>query len=74
MGVDDVDDTTTSQSSLAFPRHEQTFPALTAQEIERLRRFGEVRHYCHGEALFETGKVGRGMLVVLSGHVAITPA
>ncbi len=73
-----VDDTTTSQtqggapSSLAFPRHEQTFPALTAPEIARMRRFGEVRHYNHGEALFETGKVGPGMFVVLSGHVAIT--
>ena len=28
----------------AFPRHEQTFPALTAQEIARMRRFGENAH------------------------------
>lgn len=56
----------------AFPRHEQTFPALTPQEIARMRRFGEVRHYRHGEMLFETGKPGPGMFVVLSGHVAIT--
>ena len=32
----------------------------------------ELRSYKHGEALFETGKVGPGMFVVLSGHVAIT--
>src|ERR1700684_939490 len=56
----------------AFPRHEQTFPALTPQEIARMRRFGEVVTYRHGEMLFETGKPGPGMFVVLSGHVAIT--
>jgi len=55
----------------AFPRYEQTFPTLTAQEIARIRRFGEERNYGHGEALFETGKVGPGMFVVLSGNVAI---
>ena len=59
-------------AATAFPRFEQTFPALTADEIERMRRFGEVRRYAHGEALFETGKVGPGMFVLLSGHVAIT--
>ncbi len=37
-----------------------------------MRRFGELRSYRHGEALFETGKPGPGMFVVLSGHVAIT--
>ena len=35
-------------------------------------RFGEVRHYKDGETLFETGKPGPGMFVILSGHVAIT--
>jgi len=55
-----------------FPRHEQTFPTLTPAEIARLRRFGELRSYAHGERLFETGKPGPGMFVVLSGHVAIT--
>src|ERR1700744_150670 len=56
----------------AFPRHEQTFPALTPQEIARMRRFGEERKYKHGESLFETGKPGPGMFVLLAGHVAIT--
>jgi thioredoxin reductase (NADPH) len=55
-----------------FPRHEQTFPVLTAHEIARMRRFGELRHYQDGERLFETGKPGPGMFVLLSGHVAIT--
>jgi thioredoxin reductase (NADPH) len=56
----------------AFPRYEQTFPTLTAPEIARIRRFGEERKYGNGEALFETGRPGPGMFVVLSGHVAIT--
>jgi thioredoxin reductase (NADPH) len=55
-----------------FPRLEQTFPNLTEAEISRMRRFGELRRYKHGEKLFETGKAGPGMFVVLSGHVAIT--
>jgi thioredoxin reductase (NADPH) len=56
----------------ALPRHDQTFPELTAAEIERMRRFGEIRHFQHGERLFETGKPGPGMFVLLAGHVAIT--
>src|SRR6476660_7085330 len=56
----------------AFPRHEETFPTLTAQEIARMRRFGEPRSYKDGERLFETGKPGPGMFVILSGHVTIT--
>ena len=59
-------------AGLAYPRHEQTFPTLTPQEIARMRRFGEPRHYKDGELLFETGKPGPGMFVVLSGHVAVT--
>src|SRR5580693_8621740 len=62
----------TASLASAFPRYEQTFPTLTAQEIARMRRFGEERNYHHGEALFETGKPGLGMFIVLSGHVAIT--
>jgi thioredoxin reductase (NADPH) len=59
-------------AAFAFPRHEQTFPTLTSHEIGRMRRFGEPRQYKDGETLFETGKPGPGMFVLLSGHVAIT--
>ncbi len=52
-----------------YARFEQAFPTLTRAEIERLRRFGEVRRFADGELLFETGKP-RGMHVILSGHVA----
>ena len=72
MSADITADPAIGAASIAFPRHEQTFPALTDSEIERMRRFGELRTYRHGEALFETGKVGPGMFVVLSGTVSIT--
>ena len=62
----------TIAAASAFPRHEQTFPTLTPQEIARMRRFGEIATYRHGEKLFETGKPGPGMFVILSGHVTIT--
>src|SRR5947208_6334064 len=58
--------------TIAFPRHEQTFPMLTPPEIARMRRFGDIKTYKPGGKLFETGKPGPGMFVVLSGHVAIT--
>src|SRR6202795_5262913 len=75
MGGDGATESKTDgRASLAarFPRLEQTFPALTLQEIARMRRFGELRHYEDGDVLFETGKPGPGMFVILSGHVAIT--
>jgi thioredoxin reductase (NADPH) len=75
MGVDDMTGNSMNGSApvaSSFPRHEQTFPSLTPQEIARMRRFGDIRHYKHGDMLFETGKPGRGMFVILSGHVAIT--
>src|SRR5258705_11884828 len=72
MSADITAGPATGAASIAFPRHEQTFPTLAHHEIERMRRFGERRAYKDGEALFETGKVGPGMFVVLSGTVAIT--
>ena len=72
MSADITAGPATGAASFAFPRLEQTFPTLTPHEIERMRRFGELRSFKHGEALFETGKPGPGMFVLLSGHVAIT--
>ena len=75
MGVDGATGNQTNGGAArprVFARPEQTFPELTALEIARMRRFGEIRKYSNGERLFETGKPGPGMFVVLSGHVAIT--
>ena len=54
------------------PRYDETFPTLTAKEIDRIRRFGSLLKYSSGERLFETGEPGPGMFVVMSGSVAIT--
>ena len=62
----------TQSSSTLRSRHDQMFPELTPQEIERLRRFGSVRRYRDGEPLFKTGDVNRGMFVIVGGHVAIS--
>jgi thioredoxin reductase (NADPH) len=51
-----------------YTRYAQAFPTLTPQEIARLKRFGDVRRFADGEALFLTGQP-RGMHVILSGHV-----
>jgi thioredoxin reductase (NADPH) len=56
----------------AAGRYQQTYPELTAHEIDRLRRFGEIKHYAKDEKLFEVGKVTAGMFVVLKGHVCIS--
>src|SRR6201747_1796751 len=53
-------------------RNEQMFPKLTPNEIDRLHRFGEVRHYPPGEALFVTGSVAPGMCVLIKGSVRVT--
>ncbi|TMA22267.1 MAG: cyclic nucleotide-binding domain-containing protein [Deltaproteobacteria bacterium] len=53
-------------------RRDQVFPTLEPEEVERVRRFGEVRSYRAGEALVTTGEVGHGLALVLSGAVTIT--
>ena len=52
-------------------RHDQMFPELDATEIERMRRFGDSHSYAAGEAVFTTGQVGPGLVVVLTGHIKV---
>jgi thioredoxin reductase (NADPH) len=52
-------------------RDEQRFPKLTPAEVERLRRFGELRTYKSGDCIARTGEVTPGFFVVLSGEIAI---
>src|ERR1700730_7568965 len=52
-------------------RREQMFPKLPPREIDRLRRFGEVRRYAAGEALFVTGEIAPGMSVLIKGSVRV---
>jgi len=53
-------------------RRHQMFPVLSGTDVERIRRFGAVRHYAQGACLFRAGEPGPGMFVVLRGTVAIT--
>ena len=53
-------------------RREQMFPVLAPQEMERLRRFGEMRSYAQGDYLARTGEVGPGMYVIFSGEAVVT--
>ena len=53
-------------------RREQMFPKLSPEEIDRLRRFGTVRRYRAGEALYRTGEISPGMFVIISGSVSVT--
>src|SRR2546422_11747154 len=52
-------------------RFQQMFPVLSPAEIDRVRHFGEVRRFRPGEVLFQAGKPGPGMYVILSGRVAV---
>ena len=52
-------------------RREQMFPKLEPCEIDRLLRFGEVRRYAAGEALFVTGETAPGMFVLIKGSVRV---
>ena len=58
-------------SNLSTRMH-QMFPELTAAEIDRVRKFGEVGQWQAGELLFETGHTGPGMFVLLEGRVKIS--
>jgi thioredoxin reductase (NADPH) len=61
-----------SGRSLIETRRDQMFPTLAPAEIDRVRRFGELRSYRAGEYLARTGEVGPGMFVILAGEVAVT--
>jgi thioredoxin reductase (NADPH) len=52
-------------------RREQMFPKLDPKEIDRLRRYGEIRRYAAGGALFVTGEIAPGMFVLIKGSVRV---
>jgi thioredoxin reductase (NADPH) len=58
--------------SIIDTRRDQMFPVLEPKEIERARRFGEVRTYEPGEEIVVAGKASPGVIVILSGKIDIT--
>jgi thioredoxin reductase (NADPH) len=61
-----------STQSIIDARGAQMFPTMEPAEIERVRRFGEVRSYSAGDALAKAGEIGLGLFVILAGKVDIT--
>jgi thioredoxin reductase (NADPH) len=53
-------------------RRHQFDPTLLPHEIDRLRRFGEVRRFGGHNILFNAGQTGVGLMVILNGHVEIS--
>ncbi|MBV9969196.1 MAG: FAD-dependent oxidoreductase [Xanthobacteraceae bacterium] len=64
-----MSETQKPQKSITETRRDQIYLALTSAEIERMRRFGEYRHYEPGQAVFRVGQRGHGLLVILSGSI-----
>jgi thioredoxin reductase (NADPH) len=63
---------TSATQSIIDRRREQMFPTLQPLEIERVRRFGEVRSFAVGEPLAKVGESGHGLSIILAGQVEVT--
>jgi thioredoxin reductase (NADPH) len=61
-----------ARPSIRDTRSPQMYPILAPEEVERLRRFGEVRRFQAGDALVRVGETGHGLAVILSGDVDIS--
>jgi thioredoxin reductase (NADPH) len=58
--------------SILEQRRDQITPKLDPLDIERVRRFGDVRSFAAGERLMTAGQVSPGLVVILAGRVAVT--
>ncbi|WP_271597638.1 FAD-dependent oxidoreductase [Bradyrhizobium sp. CCBAU 45384] len=61
----------TSGNGMLESRHEHMFPKFTPDEIDRMRRFGEIKHYAVNQHLFRTGEVPPGTFVIIAGRLSI---
>jgi thioredoxin reductase (NADPH) len=66
------DDPNTYAPPVLQSRREQMYFPLTDEQIDSLRRFGEVRRYASGDYLVHAGETGLGMFVILSGRVNVS--
>src|SRR5499427_4418206 len=58
--------------SIFEQRRDQIFPTLDPLEIERVRRFGDLRSFAAGESIGIIGQIAPGLVVILTGTVAVT--
>ena len=70
--MSDTPKSDTRKPSTFESRAPQMFPTLKGAEIDRVRRFGEVRTYAAGDPLIRVGEPGHGLTIILSGHVDIS--
>jgi thioredoxin reductase (NADPH) len=49
------------------------FPVLAADDIARMRRFGESHRYAKGKMVVSAGAPAEGLMVVLSGEIRMAP-
>src|SRR5882757_6224285 len=61
-----------SFAALAENRRDQMFPLLDPADIARMRRFGEPASYKAGQRIFAAGTVAPGLVLVLSGKIAVS--
>ena len=57
--------------SVIDTRRDQIFPALSAQDFARLKRFGEQRHFDDGAAIMTAGETAPGLAFVISGVIDV---
>jgi len=53
-------------------RRDQMFPLLLPEEIDRIRRFGDIAHAKAGAMLAQAGEVSPGLMVVLEGRARVS--
>jgi thioredoxin reductase (NADPH) len=58
--------------SIREQRHDQIYPKLDPNEIDRVRRFGSLRSFAAGESLWTIGQIAPGLMVILAGRVAVS--
>jgi len=64
---------TDTSHSIIDTRREQIFPILAPAQIERLRRFGERRHYSKDDFVVRAGTQADGLFLILAGEVSVIP-
>ena len=60
-----------SSQSIFETRGPQVFPILSAAELLRVRRFGQVQSFEAGSSIARIGEAGHGLTVILAGHIAV---
>ena len=58
--------------SVIDTRRDQMFPCLSPEEIDRIRRFGDIAHAKAGAVLAKAGEVSPGVMIVLDGTARVT--